>query len=121
MRGLIAFRKSVAPQPALLEVRRIDHQRISHEPARRESLIGMGGVSGWMRTAVHPDGAETLGGLRPNMNGDQLHGVRVAVFPDAEVSHRAHLIGRDVAVALMVLRGSNGRRRRREPTGVPLR
>ncbi len=56
-----------------------------------------------MRTAVHPDGPKTLGGLRPNVDGDQLHGVRVPVFPDAEVPDRAHLIRRDVAIALMLL------------------
>ena len=62
-----------------------------------------------MRTAVHPDGPKTLGSLRPNMNGDQLHGVRVPVFPDAEVSHRAHLIRRDVAIALVVLESQTRR------------
>ena len=103
--GLIAFRKPVAPQPALLEMRRVDHERIAHKPASLESLISVGSVGGRMRTSVHPDGAEPLGGLGPNMNGDQLHGMRVPVFPNAEVSHGAHLIGRHVAIALMVLEG----------------
>ncbi len=113
--GLIAFGKPVAPQPTLLEVRRVDHERISHELARREPLIGMRGPGGRMRTAVHPDRPESLGSLRPDMNGDQLHGMRVPVFPNAEVSHGAHLIRRDVTIALVVLESQPRRIVRKGP------
>src|SRR5271157_4730657 len=84
------------------------HERISHEPAGRKSLISVRSPSRRMRAAIHPDNPVSFGGLSPNVNGDQLHGVRIAIFPNPEIPNRAHLIRCNVAVALMVFQRQAG-------------
>src|SRR5258708_40340214 len=87
---------------------RVYQERAPHEPPGGISLISMRRPGGRMRAAIHPDNAVSLGGLSPDVKGDQLHGVGIAVFPDPEISNRAHLIRRDIAVALVVFQRQAG-------------
>ncbi len=101
-RSLVALRRTVPPQPTLLEVRRIDDQRISGEPASGKSREAMRSPGRRMRTAIHPDDPMSLRGLGPHIYGDQLLVVWIALLPHSEIPHRAHLIRHDVGVALVM-------------------
>src|SRR5262245_48854636 len=54
---LIAFRRSIAPEPALLHMGGINHQGIPDKSAGRKSAESVRRPSRRMRTAVHPDHA----------------------------------------------------------------
>ncbi len=101
-RRLIAFWQAVAAKPALFEMRGLYLERLPDEASRREPHPGVRRPARRMRTSVHPDGAVAFEGLVVPVNGDQSLRVRVAFFPRARVADRAHRIGRDVAVALVV-------------------
>ena len=117
--GLVALRRTVAAQPALLQVSRIDDQRISHEMACRKSGEAMGRPSGRVRAAIHPDDSVSFGGLGPHVDRDQLLSVRIPLLPGSKIPHGAHLVGHDVARRTDDSGGSSARDRTTTPTAGP--
>ena len=99
---LVAFRRPVAPEPSLLEMRCVDDEGIADELAGGEATERVRCPGGWVGPAVHPDHAMAFRHLRPPVDGDEPLRVRVALFPRAEVACRAHLVRRHVRVALMI-------------------
>src|SRR5690348_9447696 len=68
--GLVALRRTVPPEPALLQMRGTDDERVSNELPRRESGKGVRRPCRWMRTSIHPDHSVALRGLRPHVDGN---------------------------------------------------
>ena len=100
--GVLAARDPIAADPAFLEMRGGDGQHVAVPFAGRESLPGVGGVGGRMRTAIHPNGS--LRRLPGNVGviGDQLLGVAVHFLPDAQVGGAAPgVIGRMRAALIL--------------------
>ena len=101
-RRLIALRQTVAPQPALLEMRRLHFERLPDETSGREAHPRVRRLRRRMRAAVHPDRAVSFERLVVPVNGDEPLRVRIALFPGARVADRPNGVRRDVAVALMM-------------------
>src|SRR4030095_13393493 len=100
---LIALWNAVATaKRAVLHVRGLHDERVAGERAGGEAAKRVRRPCGRMRPPVHPDPAMPLRRLCPDVNRDQPLGMRVALFPDAEVSKCAHLVWRDVGFALMM-------------------
>ena len=91
-RGLVAFRKAVAAEPALLEVRGFDAQRVADERAGGEAHPSVRRVGRRMGPAVHPDDPVPFERLRVPMDGDQRAELRVALLPHPRVADGAHRI-----------------------------
>ena len=101
-RRLIALRRPVAAQPALLHVGGFHNQNVADELARGESTEAMRSPSRRVRTAIHPNHTMAFGCLSPHVDGHQTVIVLVALFPNVEVARGAHLVGRNVGVALVM-------------------
>ena len=101
-RRLIALGQAVSPQPALLEMRRLDFERLSDETSGREAHPRVRRPRRRMRTAVHPDGAVSFERLVVPVNRDQPLRMGIAFFPRARVADRSNRVRRHVAVALMM-------------------
>ncbi len=110
-RGHVAFGKAVAAHPAHLDVGGGDGEDVAFPFAGGETHPGVGRVVGRMRAAIHPDGAGLLVGADVHLDGDDLLGVGVLLFPQAEGHGAAIDVGDDVDAALLFLQ--------REAGGVP--
>src|SRR5690348_13888752 len=74
------------------------------------------GISGRMRTAVHPDGSELRPGADVVLDSNDLLCLGVLLLPNAEIERPAINIWRDVDAALLFPKGKS----RRIPTFRPL-
>ena len=101
-RRLIALRQAVSPQPALLEMRRLDFERLPDETSGREAHPRVRRPRRRVRTAVHPDGAVSFERLVVPVNRDQTLRVWIALFPRSRVADRPDGVRRHIAVALMM-------------------
>ena len=106
---LVAAGQAVAPHPPLLDVRGLHHQRVAHEPTGGEAAGGMRRPGWRVRSAVHPHRPEPFRRLAVDVDGDQPLRPRVTVLPDPEVAGRAHLVRRDISLALVVAQRHPGR------------
>ena len=102
-RGHVAFGEAVAAEPAHLDVGRRDGEDVAFPFSGGETHPGVGGVVGRVGTAIHPDGAGLLVGADVHLDGDDLLGVGVLVFPEAEGHGAAVDVGDDVDAALLFL------------------
>ncbi len=110
-RRAVAAGNAVAPDPADLQMRGGDGQDVAVPFPGRESLPGVRSILGWMRPAVHIDGA-----LRrlPGNVGVPRHDLlrrRVHFFRDAQIRRPADAVIGRVRLALML--------REREQVGIP--
>ena len=102
-RRLVALRRAVAAQPALLHVRR-GHDRAALPTKRpvENPLYVCGAQAGGCGRPSIQISSTPFRRLSPHVDGDQPLVVRIALFPDSEVADGAHLVRSDVSVALMV-------------------
>ena len=61
-----------------------------------------------------------FGRLRPDVDGDQALRVCLALFPDPEIAERAHLVRREIRLALMMPQRDAGRVVRQRPESAGL-
>jgi hypothetical protein len=106
--GLIALRNAIGAEPAPFDVRRKNRKNIPFKLARRKARPGVEGISGRVRTPVHPNRSRPFTDLAVHLNGDQPLCDRFALLPDAIVSRRHVKVRRDVAVTLLLPHGHAG-------------
>jgi hypothetical protein len=120
-RCLIALRNPVAaPKRPGLHVSRAYDERVADKLTCRKSPEGVWCPCGRVWPAVHPDDSVSFRCLRPEVNRQQPLRTQVALFPDAEVAERAHLVGREIRLTLVMTEGHSGRvvGKRPQPAGL---
>src|SRR5581483_7166292 len=95
-RGLVTFRKAIAPHPALFYVSGVDGKDGTFPFTSGETHPSVRCPSGRMGTAVHPDGAGLLVGGDVVFDGDDFLGLRILFVPEAALQGAAINVRRDV-------------------------
>jgi hypothetical protein len=106
---LVAHRQAVAADPALLDVRRADHQHVADPLARGKPLPGVRRDLGGMRAAVHVDRPGLIVGADVVLDRDELLRIGVPILPDAKIQRAAVDIRRDVHTTLLFRQRDAGR------------
>ena len=101
-RGLITLGQAVCPKLSLLYMRCVHGQDIALIFARRKSCPRVLRIGRRVRAAVHPDRPIRHRGVGAHFDGDQLLGLRIPFFPDAEIPRTVKNIRRHVSHALML-------------------
>src|SRR5215469_4656846 len=92
-RGAVAAGDPVAPSPAFLQMGGGDGENVAAPFAGGKTHGGMQGVVGRMGAPIHPDGALSAPSEVVDVNRDQILGVAVTLFPDADIGEAEGIIG----------------------------
>src|ERR1043166_1587663 len=101
-RRLVALGQTVAPDPALLDMCRVDREHVAFELAGREAFPRMRGELRRMRTAVHPDRPRLLVRADVVLDGDEDLRVRIALFPNPQLQRTTIDVRGDMHLTLML-------------------
>src|ERR1700733_4506384 len=101
-RRLIAFRQTVAPHPALLDVCSVNSEYIAFPLAGGETHPGVRRPGGRMRPAVHPGGTVLFVRADVVLNSNDLVGLRGPFGPESGLKRPTVNVGRYVPLALML-------------------
>ena len=107
--GPVASRQTVAPHPALFQVRGRDLEHVALPRAGRKALPRVLGVRRRMRSAVHVDRALLQRPHHRDVPRDHVLGHRVHGTADAQVRRTARRVIRRVRLALAFGHGPFGR------------
>src|SRR2546426_11182846 len=107
----IAFGQTVAPDPALLDMRCVYRERIAFPFSCRETHEGVRSFFGRVWTAVHPDGPPLFVSADVLLDSNQALRLRILFFPDPQIQRPTINVGDDVNPALVL--------RNRQPACVP--